>query len=181
MSSPGPTPTGSPSPLTKTVRNTIFTIIVVILTGLGVVWNKNSIDRQKPVAIGQTVLADVSATGSAQDDFPLHVELSRSVVRLGQYQVVSISTQPFAELNIVTSGSNNRYERPETFRTTADETGKYVFRFRLDDFHDLGQFELVVQAKLADQRASAKQVFELKSWAEKEKVSEEKFLYPLVP
>lgn len=163
--------------LIKTIRNTTFTVIVVVLTGVGVAWNKRTVAERQPVAIGQTVLAEVSS--GKRQDFKLKVELSRSTVKLGQYQVITITALPFSNLHIVATSGNGNYERPETRRVTADETGRYSFRFKVADFHDLGMFTIAVKASSGAESANATETFTVQAWGKDDGSGD--FVYPLLP
>jgi hypothetical protein len=166
--------------LVKTIRNTAFTVLALGLVSFGVSWNEQVARTREPVAIGPAVLAQIGDNLSQQSDFPLHLELSRTVVRLGQFQVVTIQTRPFADLEIVTSDPTGNSNRPETFTATASETGQYKFRFKLDNFRELGQFVISARATTGPQQAYAQGTFVLQTWHEEPKV-DEVFFHPLVP
>ncbi|QQG50334.1 MAG: hypothetical protein HZB70_02035 [Candidatus Berkelbacteria bacterium] len=163
--------------LIKTIRNTVFTGAVVVLTGAGVAWNKQSAAQREPISIAQTVLAE--AGNSSRQDFKLKLELSRKVMKLGQYQVVTVTALPFAELNIVAAGSNGNYERPETRQVNADETGRYSYRFKVSDFHDIGLFRITVHGSVNRQTASAEESFTVQAWGKDDEKND--FVYPLLP
>jgi len=163
--------------MNKTIRNTVFTFVALGLTALGVTWNQEIIAARSPIAIGTSVLA---GSDELARDFPLTLTLSREVVRLGQYQVVTIRTQPFANLDVVTVDPTGSHSREETFQTTADETGRYAFRFQVNNFRELGTFQVFVRATLGTAVAEAKDTFVVETW-NPEKPATDEFSYPLLP
>jgi len=74
----------------KLVRNSIFTLVILALTALGLNWNKSIVLRSDPVQISDTVLsADVSRT---KQPFLLEVEFAQERLKLGQTQEMRITT-----------------------------------------------------------------------------------------
>jgi hypothetical protein len=161
----------------KAVRNTVFTVAVLALTAVGVQWNEQVAGHRRPVAVNQAVLAQAV---NVRDDFPLKLELSRDVVRLGQVQVVSVETSPFADLEIIATGPDGSSDRAETFATTADETGRFSFRFKLDDFRDLGSFTLTVKARLGNGTSYEQKSFMVETW-QPDSAKNEEYTHQLLP
>lgn len=161
---------------TKTFRNIVFTIVLLVLTAVGIRWNKGISSTHSPVAIGSSVLAEGQTT--KEDDFPLELELSRSTLKLGQVQVVTIKTAQFADLEVVTVYPDGKYDREQTFDARADEVGSYRFKFQPNSFRYLGTFRLIVKARLVDKVAYAEKVFIQEPWSQDK---EDKFVYPLLP
>ena len=164
----------------KMVRNSIFTLIVLVLTALGLSWNKNIARNGDPVQISSTVLS-AEATKTKQA-FPLAVEFAQTRVKLGQTQEMKITTVPNARLEIVTVYPNGSVNNAQTLRATADETGRYRLKFKLDDFSYLGVFETRVLARSGNQESQGSARFALQTWTPDNKaVSEDGYIYPLVP
>ncbi len=163
----------------KAIRNTCFTFLALIVTAFGVHGNKRIAETHKPVANRLAVLADETLLSNVENSFPLTVELSRPVVRLGELQFVTIETRPFTDINVMAIGPNGQIDNDGTFNARADELGKYSFRFKLNDFRQLGSFRLIVKANLAGQQSVAEQSFKLQTWVDDHK--EEEFVYPLLP
>ncbi len=165
--------------MSKTIRNTLFTVAILTLTALGVEWNREIAKQQTPVAIGETVLAEFAGGEASSGQFNLEVKLSRTNVLLGQYQVVSVQTLPFAQLDIALIKPDGTFDQEQTVRAVADELGRYSQRFRLDDFHALGRFELMIKARSGDQSAASRAVFTLQTWDRP--AAKEEILHPILP
>jgi len=164
----------------KVIRNTVFTAVAVAATALGVGWNKQIAKQYDPVAISENVLT-APATKAKIAEFPLTVEFSREFVKLGQYQEMVVRTEPFAELEIVTVYPNGSINNPQTLRTTASETGEYRLKYKLDDFHHLGVFQVLVQAKVGERAAEANGRFALQTWIQENLSLGNSYIYPIVP
>lgn len=165
--------------MSKSIRNTFFTIIALVLTGLGVSWNEEVARQRTPVAIGETVLAEFAGQERSAGDFRLDVELSRSQVLLGQFQVVSIRALPFAELDLALRYQDGTYSGGQSRRVAADELGRYTWRFQVDDFKAIGPVEVLVKATAGEQSAAQRTVFSVQTWSKS--APTEEFTYPLLP
>lgn len=165
--------------MSKSIRNTFFTAILLVLTGLGVSWNEEVARQRNPVAIGEIVLAEFSAGEQATGDIKLDIELSRSQALLGQTQVVTINTLPFTDLNLAVRLPDGSFDDNLTRRVSADELGRYNWLLPLSDFKMAGQIEVFVMADLKGQTAASRKTFSVQTW-QVDKLREE-FLYPLVP
>jgi len=165
--------------MSKTIRNTLFTALILVLTGLGVSWNEDIARQKTPVAIGETVLAEFSAAELASGDLSLEVDLSRQTILLGQYQVVTIQTLPFADLDLALRLPDGQFDASQTTRKTADELGRYRWRFQVDDFQSIGRMEVLVKAGLGAQRAAIRQAFVVQTW--NLAAPKEEFVYPILP
>jgi len=164
----------------KLVRNSIFTLVILALTALGLNWNKSIVLRSDPVQISDTVLsADVSRT---KQPFLLEVEFAQERLKLGQTQEMRITTTANAQLEIVTVYPNGSVNNPQTLRATSDETGRYKLKFKLDDFSYLGVVETRVVARSNNQKSQSLARFALQSWTPDDRaVSQDGYVYPLVP
>ncbi len=166
--------------MSKLVRNSIFTLIILILTALGLGWNKSIVRRGDPVQISSAVLSAQSV--ETHSPFSLAVKFAEPRLKLGQYQEMEISTVVGASLEIVTVYPNGSIDNPQTLRAVADETGQYKLRFKLDDFAFLGVFEARVIARSNGQVARASTRFALQTWAPAETaLDKDGYVYPLVP
>ncbi len=166
--------------MSKMVRNSIFTLIVLALTAVGLNWNKSLVRHSDPVQISSTVLS-AEATNTEQT-FPLAVEFAKPRVKLGQTQEMKITTVPNATLEIVTVYPDGSVNNAQTLRATADETGHFKLKFKLDDFSYLGVFETRVLARSNMQTSHGSARFALQSWTPIDRaVSEDGYVYPLLP
>jgi len=148
----------------KLIRNTLFTATVLSLTALGLGWNRGSVGvKRDPAQIDQAVLAS-SVLNQNQQDFPLQLAWSRQPLKLGQYQVLTITTVPQAELEIVTIYPDGRSNNPQTQTAVADQDGQYQLRFQLDDFRLLGRFYTYVTAVSGGRVSAANNQFDLETW-----------------
>ncbi|MDP3992718.1 MAG: hypothetical protein Q8Q05_00665 [bacterium] len=166
--------------MSKLVRNSIFTLVVLALTALGLSWNKQIVRHADPVQISNTVLSAEST--NVNQPFLLKVEFAKLHLKLGQTQEMKISTVPNATLEIVTVYPNGSVNHGQTLRATADETGRYRMKFKLDDFGYLGVFETRVLAQANNQEARSSARFALQSWTpDDSSISTDGYVYPLVP
>lgn len=168
--------------MSKTLRNSLFTVVAVSLTAVGVGWNRQVIKDKDPVAIGQTVLAEQPVESLAATGLPVSASYSRPNVKLGQSEELTVKTAPNADLEIVTIYPNGSVNNPQTLTATADEVGQYTLQFTPDDFHYLGIFQTVVVAKLGGETGQAKTTFTLQTWTQADqKPVDTTYVYPLVP
>jgi hypothetical protein len=168
--------------MAKLVRNSIFTVIAVVLTAVGVGWNRRVMKDKDPVSIGQTVLADQPAlAASSQTTIPLEVSFAHPVIKLGQTQELIVKTQPRAELKIVTIYPNGSINNPQTLTATADDVGQYSLKYKLADFHYLGTFQTVVEATVGGQTVEGRASFVLQTWIQTSDAPDSGYVYPLVP
>lgn len=165
--------------MSKSIRNTVFTSILLVLTGLGVSWNEVVALQRTPVAIGQSVLAEFSGGERTVGSFQLNVEISRQEMLLGQTQVVTIQTLPFADLDLVLKKNDGTFDEQLTTHVSADELGRYSWQFRLNDFRSVGTLEVIVKAILGVETSAARKIFTLQTWNNSE--SREEFFYPILP
>lgn len=166
--------------MSKMVRNSIFTLIILALTAVGLNWNKSVVRHSDPVQISSTVLS--SETTNTKQAFPLSVEFAQSRVKLGQVQEMKITTAPNATLEIVTVYPDGSVNNAQTLRAAADETGRFRLKFKLDDFGYLGVFETRVLAYSNSQVSQGSARFALQTWTPDNKaVSDDGYIYPLLP
>ena len=166
--------------MAKLVRNTVFTIVVLALTAVGLNWNKSVVRNDDPIHISDTVLSSFS--NESQHMFPLTIKFGQTNLKLGQYQDMEIFTQANALLQIVTIYPDGSIDNSQTRRAAADETGRYSMKFRLDDFTQLGVFQTKILAQSGNQESQTSGSFVLRHWAEPNKVLENYApSYPLVP
>lgn len=170
----------------KIVRNTAFTALALVLTAVGLSWNSRVALKNDPVAISQAVLASQTDQPVSDDNqqIPLEVDLSRKTVRLGQLQVVTITTVPGAELDIVTQYPDGSVNNSQTVRVVADQNGRYIQRYRLDNFRHLGVFHKTVVATTPTRTTTVGRKFVLQSWAKDQPGLAEEvtgYKHPLVP
>lgn len=172
--------------MSRTLRNTFFTIVALILTTIGLSWNRETIEKRDPLTISQAVLASqVEESSTVQEQpFPLTISFTRDVVRLGQTQTVTFTTVPGAELEIVTQYPNGSVNNAQTLKTTADNSGVFVQKYKLDDFHFLGVFHVTAIAYTANRTASVSEKFVLQTWTKPSPAVLDEvtnYRYPLVP
>ncbi|MEX0594585.1 MAG: hypothetical protein WD157_00600 [Patescibacteria group bacterium] len=171
--------------MSRTIRNTFFTIVALILTTIGLGWNKDIAKENDPVTISQAVLASqTDASSTKEQPFPLKIEFSRQVVRLGQTQVVTINTLANAQLDIVTQYPNGSINNSQTLKAKADSNGQFIQKYKLDDFHFLGVFHVSVVATTKNRTSTDLEKFVLQTWIsdQSELINEvTEYKYPLVP
>lgn len=165
----------------KHIRNSIFTVVALSLTAFGLSWNQQISKQKDPVFISSSVLSE-NLTKENEQPFPLKLDIARTHVKLGQYQEYKISTQPGAELEIVTVYPSGSINNPQTLQATTDETGSYSLKFKLDNFTHLGIFQIKVVAHLGSQSSQASGRFALQTWIQSDKTfSTNDYIYPLLP
>ena len=165
----------------KIIRNTIFTLIALALTAVGLHWNHQSVSSNDPVQISQTVL---SAAADDVQTFPLTVSFDHPRLKLGQYQTLLVATSPKASLDIVTIYPTGNSSNPQTLHAFSDETGHYSLKFKIDDFTNLGLFETRVIAHLNGSSSEATAHFALQTLADSENATSDDqagYVYPLLP
>jgi hypothetical protein len=162
------------------VRNSVFTLVILALTAVGLNWNKNIVRHSDPVQISNTVLS--AETVRSSQPFPLTIEFDQPHVKLGQTQEMKISTIANASLEIATVYPDGSVSNAQTLQATADETGHYKLKFKLDDFSYLGVFETRVIARSNNEKSQSSARFALQSWTPEDKAaSNDGYVYPLVP
>lgn len=170
--------------MAKSIRNTLFTAVILSLTALGLSWNRQAIGRyQPPFTTSPAALAFTSVTETSQT-FPLALEFSRPQLKLGQYQLLQVTTVANAQLEIVTIYPDGSQSNPQTLVGSADAQGRYRLRFQLDDFHLLGKFLTTVRAISNGQVAQTNAQFSLETWAldNPESLDDTNYyVYPLLP
>lgn len=165
----------------KALRNTVFTVVALGLTTLGLYWNKEVARQHDPVAIGRSVLASQSL-GIDEQVFPLSISFSRPAMKLGQVQEMTIKTVPFAELDIVTTYPDGTIDNPQTTHAKADANGSYTMKYKLSDFSYLGVIKTAVVATSNTKTSEAAQVFALQPWsADTSDQGDDRYVHPLVP
>ncbi len=166
--------------MAKLVRNSLFTLVILILTAIGLSWNKKVVRQADPIQISNTVLSAASAED--KQDFPLKLEFTRRHVKLGQYQEMKIATLANAELQIVTIYPTGSINNPQTIRAVADETGHYSMKFKLDDFAFLGVFQTKVLARFNGRESQTSGRYALQTWTQSDKtLGADGYTYPIVP
>lgn len=163
----------------KSIRNTLFTAVLLALTGFGVSWNEEIARQQTPVAIGQSVLAEFSGREQTAGSLRLDTELSRDTVLLGQYQVVTIRTVPFAELDLALQRPTGEFDANLTRKAEADELGVYRWRFLVNDFGLVGSPIVLVKAKAGDEYAARRRSFVAQTWSSTNATEETR--HPILP
>lgn len=165
--------------MSKALRNTIFTLLALTLAAVGVNLNKSIAGRYQPISSEQAVLASRS-TAADDQPFPLSINFAAEAVKLGQSQEIQFKTVPDAQLEIVTVYPDGTTNHPQTLKTTADSRGIFTLRFKLDDFHHLGLFQVSAVAVSGNKTASATAHFVLQTWGGDTAPTTE-YQYPLVP
>jgi len=164
----------------KLARNTVFTLLVLGLTVYGVNWNKEIARSHRPVSAEQTVLASQKFADSQTPTFPLTITFDRPSLRLGQFETVHIQTVPDAALDIVTLYPDRTVDVSQSVKVKADENGRYELRFRLDDFHHLGIFQVTTVATSGNKTSEVSRQFTLQTWGDSAN-EDSGYVYPLVP
>lgn len=167
----------------KLARNTVFTIIILILAAVGLNWSRQVSLSTDPVQISQTVLS--AAANSNAQNFPLTVTFIKPRLTIGQTQELQIATVPQATLAILTIYPNGSVSNPQTLTAKTDETGHYSLKFKLDDFANLGVFETKVVATSGAQQATSSSRFAVQTYvgSDTSSMTDGKvgYIYPLVP
>ncbi|OGD63085.1 hypothetical protein A3A71_03815 [Candidatus Berkelbacteria bacterium RIFCSPLOWO2_01_FULL_50_28] len=164
----------------KAIRNTFFTVLVIASTAAAVGWDRQQTRNNDPIVISERVLTSPVTTEESLS-LPLTLRLTRPYVKLGQIQSILVKTVPFARLKVVVINPDGRVNSTQTVQAAADELGEYVSRFKLNDFHDLGVFQVVVEANLDTQVSRVKANFVLQSWTDPIEPQDAGYIYPLVP
>lgn len=164
----------------KIVRNTAFTALALVLTAVGLNWNQEIARERDPVAISQAVLAKKEV--AANSDLPLEVEISRPNIKLNQYQTITIKTAPRSSLEIITVYPNGSINNPQTLTTVTDNNGHYELRFKLDNWHYLGLFRVIVTVQANSKTSRVERQFVLQTWSEPQRdLTQPPYIYPLLP
>lgn len=140
--------------MNKVVRNTVFTIILLVLTGLGLNWNTALLAKDQPLSIEKSVVS-AQTTGS----FNVGVTFNKSSVTLGQNQTISIVTEPNANLKIVVQYAGGIVDEAFTARTNPD--GSYIFGFTENNFRNTGVVIVKVLATSDKQTSQGEAEFNL--------------------
>lgn len=167
----------------KSIRNTLFTAVVLTLAALGISWNRQAVESKRPpINVSPAVLA-FDSLNQPDQSFPLKLEFSRPKLKLGQYQLLTINTEPNAQLEITTTYPDGSTDNPQTLVATSDENGQYQLRFQLNDFKLLGSFFTYVHSVNNGQTADTSGQFSLDTWAADETPapSDTTYVYPLLP
>ncbi|HUD20578.1 MAG TPA: hypothetical protein VMQ44_00725 [Candidatus Saccharimonadales bacterium] len=169
--------------MVKGIRNTCFTLIAVGLTAIGLSWNRPSVQGLQPLINQSVVAADHQTTLDVS--IPLTITLARPVVKVGQYQTVTIQTVPNANLEIDTIYPNSSLNDPQIIRTVSDGNGKYSYQYQLSSLDYLGVFSTVVNADLGGRSAAQTAKFVFQKWGVKETppldATSGEYIFPLVP
>lgn len=164
----------------KTIRNTTFTVLVVLLTSFGLKWNSNTLQTLRPAGLNQAVLAS-QTFGQNSPDFPLKISFNSPEVRLGQAETVTITSVPGATLEVITQYPDGSTDHPQTFQTTLDSNGSKTFSILIPDFHLLGQYRVSVVASAGTKTTEVIGQFAIIPWAFGTSATENGTVYPLVP
>ena len=149
--------------MNKVVRNTIYTVLAITMTSVGLKWNKVVNAPHQPIALQKAVLASDAFTYTTSLQFPLSITFDKPAVSLGQLQTVTINTVPFANLDIVTKYPDNTVDHPQSLTAKGDGNGVYSLTFKVSDFHYLGSFQVNVVASSGNQTSQTFDQFVVKT------------------
>lgn len=168
--------------MAKTIRNTLFTLVVLSLTAVGINWSRQTNQRQTQLAVGRAALAGLTiSAGDLLRDFPLEVSL-KPVIDLGQNQTIAIRTQPFADLEILIIAADGQPNSNISQKAVADELGLSTYTFKSSDFHQLGIFQVLVTADLGSSRSQEQDQFIVQTGSEVGQSSSAfGYQFPIIP
>lgn len=164
----------------KTVRNTAFTVVVLLLTSLGLRWHSRVARSQSFVVAGATVLAG-QTFNSATPDFPLKINFNSPQVRLGQAETVTITTLPGAKLDVVTQYPDGSVTHPATFQMSVGGGGSQTFTVLIDDFHNLGLVRISAVATIGTKTTQTIGQYQVTPWELPTSDQTGGYQFPLVP
>lgn len=163
----------------KIIRNTTFTVVVLVLTALALNWNHDIVKQHRAELAKGNIVA---ATSSVVNPFlPLEITQNSTQIRIGQTYTATISSRVGAQVKVALKSSQKGGLILE--RTTQiDKTGKYVFLQKMEDYNFLGRVEVEVTSTLDSLTSTKTDSFLLDTWGRS--LTEEippTYVYPLVP
>ncbi|MEK7548374.1 MAG: hypothetical protein AAB499_00545 [Patescibacteria group bacterium] len=161
------------------IRNTFLTGLALVATVYGVGWNQQALRYNGPEKVSQRVRA--SLTSAIRNQLPLRLTLSDSTIRLGDWQEITVSTSPLAEVELALVYPDGRSDRPPTANGQASANGRWQTKVKLDDWRQLGVFRVLVVARLNNRQSQASASFVLEPLPSDLQPGREKYIYPLVP
>lgn len=162
------------------IRNTFLTALALVASVIGVGWNRQTVQQDQPALVSQRVRS--ALTSGVRNQLPLTLTLTASTLRLGDWQEITVLTAPSAEVELAIVYPDGRSDRPPTARAQASPTGQFTTRFQLNDWRQLGVFQVIVIASAGARQAKAKASFVLDplvSHAGRDRG--ERYTYPIVP
>lgn len=168
----------------KAIRNTLFTLIAVGLTAMGLSWNRGYVEGREPLLPDNPIISTEKST-DLDITIPLTVTVKRPIVKVNQFQEIEIATAPGAVLEVITTYPNGSINNPQTMNVVADSSGKYVYKYKLENVEYLGKFETQVNATLDGKTASVTKRFLFQKWGKTETPLPDEltgqYYYPIVP
>ncbi|MBI4948335.1 hypothetical protein HY844_02155 [Candidatus Berkelbacteria bacterium] len=164
----------------RVIRNTVFTILVIWLSALGIKLNHNA-QTKEPTSLEKSVLAASNFADNEDKTFELEVNLENEAVKLGQVQTANIKTLPNAQLEIVVLLPTNEISSEFSTTATADSSGNYQHKIKLSNFKYLGLIQVTVVARVGNKSSEDTARYVLQAWSLPQSVITEEYSHPLIP
>lgn len=129
--------------MSKTIRNTFFTISILVLTSVGLKWHKAVGASQADPALSPSLLA--GAQSGLTPAFAVTADYLRPIVELGQTQLLTITTVPGSVVEVTTRTTDGQVVHALTKRVTS-QTGLVTLRTKLTKFDELGPITTIIRA-----------------------------------
>jgi len=165
--------------LIKTIRNTSFTLIVLVLAAIALSWNHQVIIERLTSLQAASPPAVTSTSGSI---LPLQVYAESSPVKVGGTFEATIMTKPNANLSIqLISPKAGVTSVFETAQTTS--SGYYIFQHQMSDYNFVGRVSLVVTVTSGETKNVRATSFILDTWGGSlsSELPQTSYQHPLVP
>lgn len=165
--------------LIKSIRNTSFTLIVLVLAAIALSWNHQVIIERLTSLQAASPPAVEPTSGNS---LPLQVYVESSSVKVGGTFKATIATKPSANLSIqLVSPKAGVTSVLETAK--ADNDGYYVFQHQMSDYNFVGRVGLVVTTTLGETKNTRSMSFILDTWGGSlsNELPQTSYQHPLVP
>jgi len=165
----------------KSIRNTAFTLIILVLTAVGLEWNNQVVkNRRAELAANSSVVSSSNSKNSSS--VSLEITIDKPQIKVSETFELTILTNPNAALEISLFSP-----KPDVtpIRTTAqaDGDGKYVYIYQMNDYNFLGRVVVEAVATSNKKSTTITDTFLLDTWGTSltESIPQFKYIYPLVP
>jgi hypothetical protein len=138
----------------KTIRDAVFTVIMLVLTAIGLNWNTTALQKQEPSIVSQSVL-----NAHASTTFPIDISFAQASVNLGQEQKINLATNANSQLKIMVEYADGTVA--QAFQASANNDGTYALNFSGNNFREVGVVVVMIVAKSGNQTSQVESEFNL--------------------